>query len=135
MRKLSIPCDFGGSRSTFSIYVGAPEPKHHPIHFQAEWIAKYRGGSIPGDVMESLSKLFELPLKNNVPFEELCSYAINTTEAELRLEEANKVGAPPPPADMADDEDDEIPPPPTPTMGIDSDQTTNADEDAPPPPA
>ena len=88
MKKFSIPCDFGGITSPFTIYIGDPEPKHHPLHFQAEWLGKNRGGVIPGDVMESLSKLHDLSKKNNVPFEELCVYALKISSEEEGEEES-----------------------------------------------
>ena len=91
VKRFTVPCDFGGVKSPFTIYIGAPEPQHHPLHFQAEWLSKNRGGTIPGDVMDSISKLFELSKKNNVSFEELCEYALSDeTVAE------NKAIAPPP---------------------------------------
>ena len=80
VKKFTIPCDFGGVSAPFSIYIGNPEPQHHPLHFQAEWLTKNRGGNIPSDVMDSVAKLFELSKKNNVSFEELCVYAL-TEEA------------------------------------------------------
>ena len=96
MKKFTVPCDFGGVKSPFTIYIGDPEPLHHPLHFQAEWLSKNRGGTIPGEVMESISKLYELSKKNNVSFEELCVYALNPdgepTGSDDALEEA-----PPPP--------------------------------------
>lgn len=77
MKKFSIPCDFGGQKAPFTIYIGEPEPNHHPLHFQANWLSKERGGNIPGEIMDSLSKLFEISKKNNVSFESLCEYALN----------------------------------------------------------
>jgi hypothetical protein len=88
MKKFSIPCDFGGTTAPFTIYIGNPEPKHHPLHFQAEWLSKNRGGTIPGDIMESLQKLFTLSLKNNVSFEELCVYALSENDNKSDEEEA-----------------------------------------------
>jgi hypothetical protein len=77
VKKFSVPCDFGGVTSPFTIYIGNPEPLHHPLHFQAEWLSKHRGGTIPSDVMDSIAKLYELSKKNNVSFEELCVYALS----------------------------------------------------------
>lgn len=77
MKKFTVPCDFGGQKSPFTVYIGEPEPKHHPLHFQSDWLSKNRGGNIPGDVMESIGKLKDLAEKNNVSFEELCFYALN----------------------------------------------------------
>ncbi len=81
MKKFTVPCDFGGVKAPFTIYIGEPEPQHHPLHFQAEWLSKNRGGTIPGDIMESISKLYELSKKNNVSFEELCVYALDDGSA------------------------------------------------------
>ena len=79
MKKFSVPCNFGGQMSNVDIYIGNPENKHHPIHFQAEWLAKERGGNIPNDVMEALAEIKELADKNGVPFEDLCTYALLTS--------------------------------------------------------
>ena len=78
MKKFTINCDFGGQLSPFSIYIGQPEAAHHPLHFQADWLSKQRGGSVPADVMDAISKLQELANKNNVSLEELCVYALGT---------------------------------------------------------
>jgi len=77
MKKFSVPCNFGGQNSPFTFYIGQPERKHHPLHFQADWLTKERGGSVPPDVMESIEKIHALAVKNNVPFEELCEYALD----------------------------------------------------------
>lgn len=82
MKKFTVPCDFGGQKSPFTIYIGDPEPKHHPLHFQADWLSKERGGTIPGEVMDSIQKLYDLAQKNNVSFEELCVYALNSSDDE-----------------------------------------------------
>lgn len=77
MKKFTVPCSFGGVKSPFTIYIGEPEPRHHPVQFQADWLSKHRGGVIPGEIMDSLEKLHELAKKNNVSFEELCEYALS----------------------------------------------------------
>jgi hypothetical protein len=76
MKKFTIPCDFRGTQAPFTVYIGNPEAKHHPLQFQADWLAKERGGTIPQEVMESLQKLKDLADKNGVSFEELCEYAL-----------------------------------------------------------
>ena len=85
MKKFTINCDFGGQLSPFTIYIGQPEQGHHPLHFQADWLAKQRGGTIPAEVMDAIGKLKELATKNNVLLEDLCVYALGssgTTETE-----------------------------------------------------
>lgn len=92
MKKFTITCQFGGQNSPFTVYIGAPEGKHHPLHFQADWLSKERGGNIPAEVMNSLSKLMELSQKNNVPFEDLCTYALEAAQApgQKQVEDYNK---------------------------------------------
>lgn len=80
MKKFNVPCDFGGVKAPFTFYVGQPSPKNHPIQFQSDWLSKHRGGIVPGDVMEKLSKISDLAKKNNVPFEDLCEYALSSDD-------------------------------------------------------
>lgn len=82
MKKFTINCDFGGQIAPFTVYVGQPEPSHHPLHFQADWLSKERGGTVPAQVMDALSKLKDLAEKNNVSFEELCVYSLGAAQQE-----------------------------------------------------
>jgi len=82
VKKFTVPCDFGGQKSPFTIYIGYPEPNHHPLHFQSNWLSKERGGVIPPEVMDSISKLRDLATQNNVSFEELCVYALGSAQNE-----------------------------------------------------
>ena len=93
MKKFSIQCDFNGVKAPFTIYIGDPELKHHPLHFQADWLSKERGGSIPGEVMDSVSKLKDLADKNNVSFEELCVYALGAAQQESEDSEEEETEA------------------------------------------
>jgi hypothetical protein len=86
MKKFTVNCDFGGQMSPFTICVGEPEPGHHPLHFQADWLSKERGGTIPSQVMEAISKLKTLAKENNVSFEELCVYALGAAQQEQDVE-------------------------------------------------
>ena len=86
MKKFSINCDFGGQMSPFTFFIGKPEHGHHPLHFQADWLSKQRGGVVPSDVMEAISQLQELAEKNGVSLEELCVYALGTKEDQAALE-------------------------------------------------
>ncbi len=76
--KINVPCAFGGQASEVAIFVGSPEQKHHPIHFQSKFIQDTRGGVIPKSVIDALEKLQKLSIENGVPFEELCKYAIES---------------------------------------------------------
>lgn len=78
MTKFNVPCAFGGQASEVAIFIGNPEAKHHPIHFQSKFIQDVRGGVIPQSVLDSLEKLKKLSIENGVPFEELCQYALSS---------------------------------------------------------
>jgi hypothetical protein len=92
MKKFTINCNFQGQMSPFAIYLGTPEGTHHPLHFQSDWLGKERGGSIPPPIMEAITKLQNLAIKNNVSFEELCVYALGSFDvgAEKASEEGNE---------------------------------------------
>ncbi len=76
MKKFSVPCNFNGVKVPVTLYIGNPEAKHNPVFFQADWLSKERGGSIPQEVMDSLDKLMAIAAKNNVLLEDLCEYAL-----------------------------------------------------------
>lgn len=82
MQHFMIPCDFGGRKAPFPIYVGEPKPDAHPLHYQAWWLSSERGGSIPQEVMDSFEKLHTIAKENNVSFEELCVYAMGEATAQ-----------------------------------------------------
>ena len=86
MKKISVPCDFGGAKAPVTLYIGEPEAQHHPISFQANWLAKERGGNIPQEVMDSLTKLMNIALKNNIPFGDLCEYALYSVNTSTSRE-------------------------------------------------
>ena len=89
MKKIKITCVFSGKKSPVPFYIGAPKSGSHPIHFQADWLSKERGGAVPPEVMESLEKLHALSEKNDVSFEELCSYALNAASNDEATAEEN----------------------------------------------
>jgi len=78
VKKFTIPCDFNGVKAPFNIYVGEVGPGIHPLQFQADWLSRERGGTIPAEVMDSFQKLADIAKENNVSFEELCVYALGT---------------------------------------------------------
>lgn len=85
MRKFSINCDFGGQLAPFDIFIGQPEQGHHPLHFQADWLQKQRGGTIIPEVMDAISKLQKLAQENGVPLEDLCVYALGSAQDEASV--------------------------------------------------
>ncbi len=92
-KKFTIDCDFGGQMAPFAIFIGKPETGHHPLHFQADWLSKNRGGTIPGEVMEAVTQLQELAAKNGVALEDLCVYALGTDQQKAELEATAEGGS------------------------------------------
>ena len=76
IKQFTIPCKFDNIEAPVTFYIGHPESAHHPIHFQSDWISKARGGFVPEDFMNTLQKLHDLSITNNVDFEDLCYYAM-----------------------------------------------------------
>lgn len=81
MKRFTVPCDFGGQKSPFHIYVGTPHPRNHPLQHQASWLSSERGGQIPQEVMDSFEKLWKIAQENNVSFEDLCVYALGSAQS------------------------------------------------------
>lgn len=79
MKKLTIPCDCGGEKVSFTIYVGNPIPGRHPIGQQAAWLARERDCTVPKEVMDALQKLYDISQEegNSMSFEELVDYALS----------------------------------------------------------
>lgn len=90
MKKFSIPANFNGQISNFTIYIGEPESNHHPIHFQSTWLSKERGGVIPAEIMNSIGKLHEISKKNKVSLEDLCVYSLGIAQQEELSPEVNE---------------------------------------------
>lgn len=90
MKKFKIPCTFSGKTSPVTFYIGSPDKEHHPIQFQADWLSKERGGTVPPNIMKSLEELKALSEKNGVPFEELCSYALESIEKGQSIEKTKQ---------------------------------------------
>lgn len=80
MKKLTVPCEFAGEKLPTPIYVGEPSPARHPLHYQSIWLRNERGGTIPEEVMSSFGQLQKMALENAIPFEDLCTYALEQAE-------------------------------------------------------
>ncbi len=88
MKKFTIPCDFGGARSMFEVYLGDATPGMHPLHYQGAWLKENRGGVVERPIWESFGILRRIADQNAVSFEDLC---VNTLNAAR--DDANR-GAP-----------------------------------------
>lgn len=86
-KEFSFNCDFGGQKANFKFYIGTPKDDQHPLHFQADWLSKERGGTVPSEIMDALSKLQDLAKKNGVSFENLCVYALGAAQEDKNKEE------------------------------------------------
>jgi hypothetical protein len=107
MKKFTVPCYFNGVKAPFTIYIGAPEDQHHPLHFQADWLQKERGGTIPSEVMDSIAKLKALADKNNVSFEDLCVYALGAAQQDDEPTDESEPDAEPTPVAIEEPEEED----------------------------
>ena len=84
MKVFSAMCVFqGGRKSMVNLAIGSPDPSHHPLHFQSVAIGA-KGGAIPNEIMEALDKIKEVAYTNNIPFEDLCYYAMTVANGTAR---------------------------------------------------
>jgi hypothetical protein len=79
MKRFTVNCQFGAEKAPFHIYVGEPSPTLHPLFFQETWLADERSGAIPPEVMDNFGKLQKIAIEHGVSFEELCAYALGTS--------------------------------------------------------
>ena len=90
MKKFEVPCFFGGKKSMVPLYIGNPEPSHNPVQFQSDWLSKERGGQVPPQIIESLVKIQKLAADNGLAFEELCHYALEAANENLKNDTAQE---------------------------------------------
>lgn len=74
----AVLCDSQNGRQNINLQIGYPECEHHPLHFQADFLGKSKGCSIPSNIMDSMNKIYKLSIENNVDFVELAEYAIKS---------------------------------------------------------
>lgn len=82
VKKLSLPCSFGGAQQNVDFYIGEPKIEIHPIQNQSKWLSSEKGGNVVPDVMESLTRIKKIAEENNVAFDEICAYAIESAQPE-----------------------------------------------------
>lgn len=93
MKKFSIPCTFGGESAPFVIYIGEPRKDNHPLQNQSTWLSKERGGTISPAIMDGLDQLHKISIENNMPFEELCVYAVQSGGNQVNVDGSNTGGS------------------------------------------
>ena len=92
-KKFSIPCNFSGQAVMTDFFIGEPAEGQHPINFQAKFLADNKGGVVPQEVMDSISKIHTLANQHNVLFEDLFIYTLNVANNQEQIEnkEFNKI--------------------------------------------
>jgi hypothetical protein len=78
MKSFVIPSEVNGQKVPVQFCLGEPT-KHirNPIHFQAAWLKQERGVDVPANVKDSLTKLREIAIIQNISCLDLCTYALN----------------------------------------------------------
>ena len=77
MKMFVIPCDVAGVKVPVQFYILPGKAGYQGLLDQFRWIKEYRGVDVSADVQDSLKKLNEIAVENNVDFLELCTYALN----------------------------------------------------------
>lgn len=87
MKKITVMCTFNGAKSPFAIYISDDcSDELGPIHFQEMWLQKDRGGSIPADFKESISKLHQEAKRFNASLENLVMFAFQAAQEQAKAE-------------------------------------------------
>lgn len=76
MKRFTVPCDFGGVKAPFHVYIGNPSATIHPIHFQNAWLREARGGRMPQEVLDSFQRLADIAYEQGMSYEDICVYAL-----------------------------------------------------------
>ncbi len=79
----NVVCTSGGRNVNVRLSIGEPKADQHPIYFQNKWLSSEKGVQVPNTVLEALEKIQKLALENNIPFEDLCSYALFKVNEDL----------------------------------------------------
>lgn len=85
VKKFSYLCDFAGVKHPVTFFIGDAAKGTHPIGFQSTWLSKEKGGVVPKNLMESLSKLKEISDNGRVSFEDLCEYVVKEIQVSQSL--------------------------------------------------
>jgi hypothetical protein len=91
MKRFTVPCKFGNTTAPFNIYIGQANEDVHPLFYQTNWLSEQRGGVMPTEVIESFQKLANIARENQVSFEDLCVYALGSTDGSAKAEQAAKL--------------------------------------------
>lgn len=87
--KIKVTYSEQGSIQEMNMYVGKPkDDSPHPLHYQNKWLESTKNASVSKDLMDSIAKLYTLAKKNNADFEELLSYALESSS----INEKNGLG-------------------------------------------
>jgi hypothetical protein len=64
--------------SEIDLYIGEPKDGSHPLSFQEKALAEARNIQIPGNIMSSMQETMELAKENDIPFEHLWQYVLDS---------------------------------------------------------
>ena len=102
MQSFNIPCDVDGIKTPVPFFISHGVNGYQGLLDQFQWLKEYRKIDVPVDVKESLKKLHDIAVENNVNFLELCNYALKyPTDSEKK----DRSELPAPPSLSADLED------------------------------
>jgi|GEM_PF-7073254 len=75
----AVPVVVNGQKQRVSFAVGNPDPTHHPLHFQMEYLSK-NGGELTSNFADAFSNLHAIAVKYNIALDLLCYYVTRISE-------------------------------------------------------
>lgn len=83
LKRFTIQVGFGGGEKyPWYVYIPRGVNGYRELQEQFRWVTEYRGGVVPVEVEDSMRRLLEIAVENNVDFMELCVFALGTAAAE-----------------------------------------------------
>lgn len=90
IKKVTVPCSFGGNKSPFTVYIGYPkDDSPHPLYFQRKW-AQDKNGMIPEPIMKSILDIYQISQKNRLDFPSLFAYAMQLATYKKQISDTQQ---------------------------------------------
>ena len=82
MKRFTLPIDFDGERSQFSVYILSGPNGYAQLEDQFRWVKEYEGGTVPQSVRDNFRQIHKTAVENNVDFAALCVSALGKKDGE-----------------------------------------------------
>ena len=93
VKKITISCDFQTGKSPVDFFVCKPADGCHPIQYQSKWLSEAKGGQVPHEILDAITKLQKISKEQKIPLEDLCEYAFKMAHDQNSSEKEGETGS------------------------------------------